>query len=297
MYMNSDIIITTSKQDSSFLVYDIKEKKIIFDKERIEDLNDLSSENKGRPTYRPFGIYRDFDDIFIASNSKIGHFDAKTYSYKGLLDNVKCFVNTHQILKHEETLFICNTATDSLGIYDLNTKQNKYLMLENLEFVDDIDSPKDAYEKDKLHFNSILKYQDSLFLLFHKKGDSEILEIGLTDFQFKNRIKDIGSCNHNLVIYKNHLYSISTQTGKLVRYSFESKENQFFDLHTDFDRFFLRGMKEIDGRLFMALSKRIVRTGYQKNSKHCLILEYDLETQSICDEHFLDLNETILDIA
>jgi hypothetical protein len=48
--MNSDIIITTSKQDSSFLVYDIKEKKIIFDKERIEDLNDLSSENKGRPT-------------------------------------------------------------------------------------------------------------------------------------------------------------------------------------------------------------------------------------------------------
>jgi hypothetical protein len=295
--MSSDIIITTSKQDSSFLVYNIKEKKIIFDKERIEDLNDLSSENKGRPTYRPFGIYRDFDDIFIASNSKIGHFDAKTYSYKGLLDNVKCFVNTHQILKHEETLFICNTATDSLEIYDLNTKQNKYLMLENLELVDDIDSPKDAYEKDKLHFNSILKYQDSLFLLLNMGGDSEILEIGLTDFQFKNRIKNIGSCNHNLVIYKDHLYSISSQTGKLVRYSFESKENQFFDLHTDFDRFFLRGMKEITGRLFMALSKRIVRTGYQKSSKHCLILEYDLETQSICDEHFLDLNETILDIA
>jgi hypothetical protein len=293
--MNSSIIITTSKKDSTFLVYDIKEKKIIFDKERIEDLNDLSSENKGRPTYRPFGIYRDSDDIFIASNSKIGHFDAKTYSYKGLLDNVKCFVNTHQILKHEEKLFICNTANDSLGIYDLNTKQNKYLMLENLKFVDDTDYPKDAYEKDKLHFNSILKYQDSLFLLLHKGGCSEILEIGLTDFQFKNRIKDIGSCNHNLVIYKNHLYSISTQTGKLVRYSFESKENQFFDLHTDFDRFFLRGMKEIDGRLFMAFSKRI--NGHQKTAKHCLILEYDLETQSICDEHFLDLNETILDIA
>jgi hypothetical protein len=293
--MNSNIIITTSKKDSSFLVYDIKEKKIIFDKERIEDLNDLSSESKKRPTYRPFGIYRDSDDIFIASNSKIGHFDAKTYSYKGLLDNVKCFVNTHQILKHEETLFICNTATDSLGIYDLNTKQNKYLMLENLEFVDDIDSPKDAYEKDKLHFNSILKYQDSLFLLFHKNGDSEILEIGLTDFQFKNKIKDVGICNHNLVIYKNYLYSISTQTGNLMRHSFESKENQFFHLHTNFGKFFLRGMKEIDGRLFIALSKRI--NGYLKTVKHCLILEYDLETQRICDEHFLDLNETILDIA
>jgi hypothetical protein len=295
--MNSNIIITTSKKDSSFLVYDIKEKKIIFDKERIEDLNDLSSESKKRPTYRPFGIYRDSNDIFIASNSKIGHFDAKTYSYKGLLNNVKCFVNTHQILKHEEKLFICNTANDSLGIYDLNTKQNKYLMLENLELVDDIDYPKDAYEKDKLHFNSILKYQDSLFLLFHKNGDSEILEIGLTDFQFKNKIKDVGNCNHNLVIYKDHLYSISTQTGKLMRHSFESKENQFFDLHTNWGKFFLRGMKEIDGRLIIVLSKRITAIGYLKTAKHCLILEYDLETQSICDKHFLDLNETILDIA
>jgi hypothetical protein len=291
--MNSDIIITTSKQDSSFLVYDIKEKKIIFDKERIEDLNDLSSQNRGKDTYRPFGIYRDSNDIFIASNSKIGHFDAKTYSYKGLLDNVKCFVNTHQILKHEEKLFICNTANNSLGIYDLNTKQNKYLMLETLEFVDNIDSPKNAYEKDKLHFNSILKYQDSLFLLFHKRGHSEILEIGLTDFQFKNKIKNVGNCNHNLVIYKNHLYSISSQTGKLMQHSFESKENQFFDLHDDFNKFFLRGMVEINGRLNIALSKN----KYQKTAKHCLILEYDLETQRICDEHFLDLNETILDIA
>jgi len=295
--MSSDIIITTSKKNSSFLVFDITEKKIIFDKERIEDFNDLSSESKKRPTYRPFGIYRDSNDIFIASNSRIGHFDAKTYSYKGLLDNVNCFVNTHQILKHEEKLFICNTANDSLGIYDLNTKQNKYLMLENLELVDDIDSPKDAYEKDKLHFNSILKYHDSLFLLLNMGGDSEILELNLNNFQFKNKIKDIGICNHNLVIYKNHLYSISTQTGKLMQHSFESKENKFFDLHNNLGKFFLRGMKEIDGRLFMALSKRIITIGYQKTAKHCLILEYDLEAQRICDEHFLDLNETILDMA
>ena len=295
MCMNSDIIITTSKQDSSFLVYDIKEKKIIFDKERIEDLNDLSSQNKGKDTYRPFGIYRDSNDIFIASNSKIGHFDAKTYSYKGLLDNVKCFVNTHQILKHKEKLFICNTANDSLGIYDLNTKQNKYLMLENLKLVDDIDPPKDVYEKDNLHVNSILKYQDSLFLLFNKRSHSysEILEIGLTGFQFKNKIKDVGIFNHNLAIYKNHLYSISSLTGKLMRHSFESKENQFFDLHTDFDKFFLRGMVEINGKLIIVLSKNI----YLKTAKYCFILEYDLKTQSICDEHFLDLNETILDIA
>ena len=212
-----------------------------------------------------------------------------------MLDNVKCFVNTHQILKHKEKLFICNTANDSLGIYDLNTKQNKYLMLENLKLVDDIDPPKDVYEKDNLHVNSILKYQDSLFLLFNKRSHSysEILEIGLTGFQFKNKIKDVGIFNHNLAIYKNHLYSISSLTGKLMRHSFESKENQFFDLHTDFDKFFLRGMVEINGRLIIVLSKNI----YLKTAKHCLILEYDLETQSICDEHFLDLNETILDIA
>jgi hypothetical protein len=295
--MNSNIIITTSKKDSSFLVYDIKEKKIIFDKEKIEDLNDLSCEGKKRRTYRPFGICRDSDDIFIVSNSKIGHFDAKTYSYKGLLDNVKCFVNTHQILKHEEKLFICNTANDSLGIYDLSTKQNKYLMLENLELVDDIDPPKDAYEKDKLHFNSILKHQDSLFLLLNNSGYSEILEIGLTDFQFKNRIKDIGIFNHNLAIYKDHLYSVSSLTGKLMRHSFESKENQFFDLHNDFDKFFLRGMVEIDEKLFIALSKKFVEDVYEKTARHCLILEYDLETQSICDEHFLNLNKAILDIA
>jgi len=295
--MNSDIIITTSKQNSSFLVYDTKEKKVIFDKERIEDLNDPSSENKGRDTYRPFGIYRDSDDIFIASNSRIGQFDAKTYSYKGLLDNVKCFVNTHQILKHEETLFICNTATDSLGIYDLKTKENKYLMLENLELVDNLDSPKNVYEKDKLHFNSILRYQDSLFLLFHKGGDSEILEIDLTNFQFKNKIENIGACNHNLVIYKNHLYSISTRNGQLMCHSFDTKKNQFFDLYKNSDKFFLRGMKEINGKLFIALSRKFSMIGYKKPPSYCLILEYDIETQNICNEHFLDLNKTILDIA
>jgi hypothetical protein len=292
--MSSDLIITTSTQDSSFLVYDTKEKRIIFDKERIEDLNDLSSQDMGRDTYRPFGIYRDSDDIFIASNSKIGHFDSKTYSYKGFLDNVKCFVNTHQIVKDENKLLICNTATDSLGIYDLETKENKYLIIENLEVVDKIESPKDVYHKDKFHFNSILKYQDSLFLLLHKFGSGEILEICSNDLKLKNKIKDIGFCNHNLVIYKNHLYSISSQTGKLMCYSFERKEKEFFFLHKDFDSFFLRGMKKIDGRLFIGLSKKI---GYEKSSNHCLILEYDLESQSIYDEHFLDLNETILDIS
>jgi len=170
-------------------------------------------------------------------------------------------------------------------------------MLENLELVDDIDSPKDAYEEDKLHFNSILKHQDSLFLLLNKKGNGEILEIGLTDFQFKNKIKDVGICNHNLVIYKDHLYSVSSLTGKMMRHSFESKENQFFDLHTRADKFFLRGMVEIDGRLIIALSKKFVKSKHEQSTRHCLILVYDLETQSICDEHFLNLNKAILDIA
>jgi hypothetical protein len=292
--MNNNLIITTSKQDSSFIVYDIKEKKIIFDKERIEDLNDLSSKNMKRDTYRPFGIYRDSDDIFIASNSKIAHFDAKTYSYKGLINDVKCFVNTHQLLKHEEKLLICNTANDSLGIYDLKTKENKYLMIKNFELTNAIDLPKDAYDKDKFHFNSILKYQNSLFLLLHKFGYSEILEICLNKFELKNKIENVGICNHNLVIYKNHLYSISSQTGKLMCYSFENKEKQFFALHKDFNNFFLRGMKEINGRLFIGLSKKI---GCIESSNYCLILEYDLESQSIYEEHFLDMNETILDIA
>lgn len=294
--MNSSLIITTSKEDSSFLVYDIKEKKVIFDRERIEDLNDLSSQGMWRETYRPFGIYKDDNDIFIASNSKIARFDSKTYSYKGLLDNVKCFVNTHQILKDKNKLLICNTANDSLGIYDLETKENKYLMIEKLEVVNDIESPKDSYHKDKFHFNSILKYQDSLFLLLHKHkfGFSEILEIGANDFKLKNKIENIGICNHNLLIYKNHIYSISSQTEKLMRYSFETKEKEFFFLHKDSDKFFLRGLKKIDERLFIGLSKKI---GYRKSSNHCLILEYDLESQSICDEHFLDINETILDIA
>jgi GTP cyclohydrolase I len=63
------------------------------------------------------------------------------------------------------------------------------------------------------------------------------------------------------------------------------------------DNFFLRGMKEIDGRLFIALSKKFVKDIHEKTARHCLILVYDLETQSICDEHFLNLNKAILDIA
>jgi hypothetical protein len=77
-------------------------------------------------------------------------------------------------------------------------------------------------------------------------------------------------------------------------YSFKNKEKQFFALHKDFNSFFLRGMKEIDGKLFIGLSKKI---GCKQSSNHCLILEYDLESQSIYEEHFLDMNETILDIG
>jgi hypothetical protein len=77
----------------------------------------------------------------------------------------------------------------------------------------------------------------------------------------------------------------------------KSKENQFFDLHTRADKFFLRGMVEIDGRLIIALSKKFVKSKHEQSTRHCLILVYDLETQSICDEHFLNLNKAILDIA
>ena len=113
--------------DISFYVLDIKTKDIVYKKTKQKELSSLPPE-KGRPLFRPFGITTDDKFIYLASNDRIGMFNKSTFGFVKLLD-IPAFINTHQIIKHDNFLFICHTAINCIGIHDLETKTNKFIKM------------------------------------------------------------------------------------------------------------------------------------------------------------------------
>ena len=67
---------------------------------------------------------------------------------------------------------------------------------------------------DKNHFNSFLFEKDSLYLLAHNRGDSEILEFSLKNLELKRRIP-LGNQAHNIWKKGDVFYTCSSGEGKL----------------------------------------------------------------------------------
>ena len=69
------IIVTPDSHVDTAFIYD----NIVFKIERVEELNSVEHANKGRNSFRPFGIDYDGNYIYIVSHNKVGRFLKDSY--------------------------------------------------------------------------------------------------------------------------------------------------------------------------------------------------------------------------
>jgi hypothetical protein len=216
------IIITGTKKDNrvSFLVYnDNFELQLV--KPYTPELDDLSVEGmksgkNTRPTFRPFGITYDEDNIYIANHTKIGIYDINDYTFKGLLP-ITSFFNTHQILKKDNIMYVANTHENSIGIHNLDDGSSFFKVL-----------PK------KSHCNSLF-FKDELYYVFHNRNlkPSEF-------YRGDTKIKELGRKCHNIIVDE-HFYTIDTGAYELV-----IDDDRYF-----INKGFCRGLAKRNGKLLV----------------------------------------------
>ncbi len=238
----------------TFYVYDTDAQKIVYRKEKIDDLEFRDFPLEDRPSFRPYGISQDADRLYVVCHAKVAMFDKSDFAYRGCVENLRAFVNTHQILKTPDRLYVCNTSCDTLGV--LEDGAMRYLDLKTYEVVDTVEAPTDVNKRDRLHVNSILEAGDDLYLLFTDKSrklGGAIVCLDKNTFAEKYLI-EVGKKLHNITIIGNTLYTLSTGTGELVELDLKSQAMEIYPLANP-DEIYLRGMVNLDGNLLISFSR------------------------------------------
>ena len=271
-------------EEFTFFVYDLDEQKIIFKKEKIDELEFVDYELDDRPNFRPYGISQDGEFLYIVSHSKVGKFRKDDFSYLGCVDNAKAFVNTHQILKTDDRLYICNTSCDSLGI--LENSVMKYLDLKTFELTDDVETPSDVNSLDTLHANSVEEHGDTIFMMFTDKTRKQLGMIVNLDKQTlqKNYAVEIGMKLHNIVIIGSSLYTLSTGTGELIEFDLETRECTQYPLAPS-DQIYLRGMVNLDGNLLISHSRHF-KTSSNRGFSYLKL--FDVEEKYVTENYIVN---------
>lgn len=271
------------KQQFSFFVYDINTKDLIHLEPKNDNLDCPQDDGKGRSTFRPFGIETDEDNIYIASNSKLAVFDKQSYQYKSNL-NFPLFANTHQIVKSNNVFYICNTAINTIGIYG---KEINHFNVVSKTIDNNIKEFKNCEEQDLVHINSVYDHNGFIYYCLHN------LDVKQSEFWRLNKntltteyLVDAGHCAHNIVIYENVLYSLSSATGEIIEYNLDTKDLKYY-LIVESDLTFLRGLAVVDNKLYFGASNNFnVNPPIKEN---CNIFAFDFQTKKT--EHILYLDE------
>jgi len=263
------IIVT---KDDGFFTYDLNENKFLSVKNNIKDLDCPHLEPYKKGTHRPFGIAFDKTNLFIASNDRLGIFDKQNYNLNSILD-VSMYVGTHQILKDEDVLYVCNTAVDCIGVYNLKTKTNKFLDVNTLNITDKPTPPNFSYDKDIRHVNSLFNYKDKIYFCLHNKG-FKLSEYGFLDKKtLKMQVNhSTGLISHNIYIKNDILYTLSTGTGELISFDLNTKQENKYKI-TNPNTTFLRGLIYINGKFLIGCS---VNFKTPNPIKHSYIAEVDI---------------------
>lgn len=273
----------------TFLVYDLTSKKCILKKEKNDYLDSIELANQGRHTFRPFGLTHWENKILVASNNKIGAYNDKNFEYIENL-NLPLFINTHQILAHDDTLYVCNTANDSIGVHNLVSKNSYFLNTLDYKLTEKVETPKNAFNLDTHHINSLF-YQDSkIYFCLHNKNQ-ELSEFDYLDLKERKivRIVRSGICCHNIEIIDNILYSLSTKTGQLMACNLYNFQTKYINL-VDPTAIFLRGMRRLDNDILIGISNS--HDLQTMSSNNCYIMKY--ETASGRTSKFLDIDDAYI---
>lgn len=275
-------LIISGNGNYSYYILDLISKQIIYKKEKISEL--VSQFEKGRPAFRPFGLTTDENNIYVASNDKIAVFNKGTNNFERSLD-IPAFVNTHQILKHKNVLYVCHTANNCIGIHDLEKNENLFYKFPECKIIYNLPTPNDVYQYDTVHVNSLCLKNNKLYFCLHYRGERKS-KFGYIDLATMKTewIFDGGISCHNIKIIDNKLYTLSTHEGKLLIFNLESKILQNF-LLVNPNELFLRGMELYENKLLIFCSN-LHETEFIIPP---LIKSFNLDDSSI--ENFIELKE------
>ena len=280
------------KEQFSFFIYDLKSKEIIYKEKKHDELICLNYSydiNEGRTAFRPFGIEVNDENIYIASNSKLAIFDKKTYKYKNNL-NYPLFANTHQIIQSNNTFYICNTAIDTIGIYE---KEINHFNVVSKKIDNNIKEVKNCKDQDSVHVNSLYEHNEFIYYCLHylNKKQSEFWRLNKNTLETEYLI-DAGHSSHNIVVYKNTLYSLSSDTGEIIEYNLNTKNLKYY-LAVVSEITFLRGLAIVEGKLYFGASNNF--KVIPRIEKNCNIFSFDFKSKKIDHVIHLDGIYTITD--
>lgn len=276
-------IIITPDDDSydvnspTFLVYGSKSKELLYTCPKLPELTSPEMEGQGRPTFRPFGIASDDQYLYIASHNKLARFNKATYEFVDLID-VPLFINTHEMVVHKGKIYSANTSNDTIGIYDIETKECKFFSVYELNLIPDAPTPNDVGSHDGMHVNSLCVHEDKLYFCLHHL-DRRSSQLGYFDVNtFDSRIiADAGRCAHGVQVLNGKLYSLSTGTGEVIEVDLTTNDIALHKV-VDSAKTFLRGLDILNGSIIFGGSNTYSeeRTIYMNN---CFVAEFDAETK------------------
>ena len=274
----------------TFLSYDLEKKSLIHKHKKENALDCVELDGQGRSTFRPFGITNDNSHITIASNNRIANFDLHDYRHCGNID-VPAYLNTHQILKSKNHLYVTNTSNDSIGVYDLETGKNIFLDLKTHQVRDSVSTPSDVYSDDTVHVNSLHEHEGKIYFCLHNHGKKKS-EYG---FFYKDTLEtkiiaESGYNSHGVVILNNHLYSLSSGTGEIVCIDLNANQCLFFE-YVDPEITFLRGLDTYQNKLLIGCSNnhKLERVMYENNCYIAL-----LDTEKVELERYMEIEDAFV---
>jgi hypothetical protein len=311
----SKLIVTSDRhnldtEQYSFFIFDLETNKIVHKTPYTKLLDANILINAGRKPFRPFGIAQSEDHIFIASNSNIARFDNKTLEPIDLVSDTGV-INTHQIAYYQGYLYRTNTSNDTITRIDLNTLEEIHFSFKAMSIVDKIDKPSNHSEYDNYHINSLLVYEDHIYVMAHNLGkrESELYRLTL-DFKEIHHISNLETHHHEIIIDNGFMYSLATGTGNLIKLDLNTLDQEKYflaarpnspdrpvrlnlgnwhqDKHFLSAGMFLRGMVLIDNKLEIFGSQSLTPKPIQSDD-YVTRITFDINDCSITKTSIDDL--------
>lgn len=261
----------------SFFIYDIDSNSI----ERVAPYTTLLDNeidpNAGRPSFRPFGIAQYYDEILIASHSKIVSFNKDTLLPIRQVSNTGV-LNTHQIEYYDGHLYRLNSSNDTITKININAKNEVHFSFKTMGVVPSITSPRKHMDEDEYHINSITFYNDQLYVMAHNlnRSDSEVFVMD-TNFSSIRSISKLDKTCHELIIVDNILYSLGTGNGILIKLDLDTLELTKIPLVKN-NEYFLRGAALINNTIHI-FANQLRHNLYKKDT--AMRIDYDIKTNRI----------------
>jgi hypothetical protein len=245
----------------AFFVVDSDTKKIIA-KAPCTDLLEqrLDSEySKYEVAFNPFGITSGEGKIFAASNYVIQAFDENTLEPLEVV-STSGVPNVHQILYHNGYIYRTNTSNNTISRIHLASKEEVHYSFDTMSRVDSYvvpDTHEDVLDTDTMHINHVAVHEEKLYVLAHNRGvkpsDVFVMDLDLTSAK---EFVSLDYRNHNLLFDNGKLYSLGTQNGYLVTVDLDTL-SVTKNLIVDPERFFLRGILKVNGKIKVVASQRL----------------------------------------